>query len=270
MTALNEPTVTSETRPTMTFEPNSITSRRAMLVAALGGTAAFAAKTALAPAVALAGDGDSLRLGMSNFQSVTTSIQDTETYFDILALYSEQATALKGQSAYSHGVLATSVTNDAIVGQTAGASKSGVWGDNTKGGYGVSGSTGGSSAAGVWGDNKSSGQGVRGTSASGDGVRGKSHSGVGVRAQADSAGVALRVEGRAQFQRSGRATVTAGHSTVTVSMTGVRSTSYVLATVQANIADLAVRGVVPGTDKLTIYLTKSVASTVAVGFLVIN
>jgi hypothetical protein len=53
-------------------------------------------------------------------------------------------------------------------------------------------------------------------------------------------------------------------------MTGVRSTSYVLATVQANIADLAVRGVVPGTDKLTIYLTKSVASTVAVGFLVIN
>jgi hypothetical protein len=60
--------------------------------------------------------------------------------------------------------------SDAIVGQSSNAAKSGVWGDNTAGGYGVSGSSLGTSTAGVWGSNSGSGYGVRATSAQGLGV----------------------------------------------------------------------------------------------------
>jgi hypothetical protein len=72
-------------------------------------------------------------------------------------------------------------------GQSAGSNSSGVWGENTNGGYGVSGSTrsffdpaGGT--AGVWGNNDISGPGVKGTARDGDGVLGISgandHAGV--------------------------------------------------------------------------------------------
>lgn len=63
--------------------------------------------------------------------------------------------------------------NDAVIGWSYGAAKSGIWGNNSAGGYGVAGSTGGTSTAGVWGSNSGSGAGVRGTSVSGFGLYGK-------------------------------------------------------------------------------------------------
>jgi hypothetical protein len=56
-----------------------------------------------------------------------------------------------------------------VHGRSASATDSGVWGENTGGGYGVSGSTTSPDTAGVWGDNFS-GPGVKGTSAMGYGV----------------------------------------------------------------------------------------------------
>ncbi len=67
----------------------------------------------------------------------------------------------------------SSQSNDGVYGISANPAKSGMWGDNPGGGYGVSGSTGGASTAGVWGSNSSSGFGVKGTSSTGSGVYGQ-------------------------------------------------------------------------------------------------
>jgi hypothetical protein len=264
----------------MAMDPSVPHSRRAILAASLGGVAALAVKAAMAPAQTLAGNGDSVRLGMSNIATVTTSIQDSSSSFDLLSLYSSGGTSLRSASddgagvvaisIQGTGVAATSTHDNGVHGSSANAAKSGVWGESTAGGYGVSGSTGGSTAAGVWGSNSGGGQGVRGTSVSGVGVRGVAKTGVGVQAVADPGAVALRVDGRVQFQRSGRAKVNAAQSSVLVSMAGVTTSSYVIATVQANLSGVYVRGVVPANGSFRIYLSKVVASAVSVGFLVVN
>src|SRR6202008_680159 len=122
--------------------------------------------------------------------------------------YSAGATALRSQADVGAGIIATSNHGTAVAatskldngvhGATGNATKSGVWGENTGGGYGVSGSTAGPTTAGVWGSNAGAGQGVRGTSVGGAGVRGSTKSGIGVHATADPGAVALRVDGRAQ------------------------------------------------------------------------
>jgi hypothetical protein len=265
----------------MPIDPTLPQSRRAILAASLGGVAALAAKAAIGPTQALAGNGDTLRLGMTNIQSVTTSIQDTSSGFDVLTLYSGggQATlrsaadvgaGIVATSNHGEGIRATSTFDNGVHGSSGNAARSGVWGENSASGYGVSGSTAGSTTAGVWGSNGAGGQGVRGTSVSGDGVRGSAKTGVGVRATADPAAVALRVDGRAQFQRSGRAKVAVGQSSVLVTMAGVTTASYVIATVQADVSGLYVRGVVPANGSLKIHLSTAVTSTVYVGFLVVN
>lgn len=70
------------------------------------------------------------------------------------------------------GISGSSVGSDGIVGSTGSATKSGIWGNNTGGGYGVAGSTAGSITAGVWGSNSASGIGVKGSSTNGDAIYG--------------------------------------------------------------------------------------------------
>jgi hypothetical protein len=95
--------------------------------------------------------------------------------------------------------------------------------------------------------------------------------GIGVLARAQStAQLALRVLGRVQFSRSGRAQVTAGHSTKVITMAGVTAASYVIATPQNNRSGLFVQAVVPGAGQFTIYLNKAVSVTTYIGYLVIN
>ena len=86
-----------------------------------------------------------------------------------------------------HGVMGDGHKNG-VHGLSGSATDSGVWGENTGGGYGVSGSTnstfqpGPAVVSGVWGANSGSGCGVKGTSQGGDGVVGASlsngHAGV--------------------------------------------------------------------------------------------
>jgi hypothetical protein len=95
--------------------------------------------------------------------------------------------------------------------------------------------------------------------------------GVGVLARAETtAQLALRVLGRVQFSRSGRTYVSAGHSSRVITMAGVTTASYIIATPQTNRTGLFVQAVVPATGKFTIYLNKTVAATTYVGYLVIN
>jgi hypothetical protein len=95
--------------------------------------------------------------------------------------------------------------------------------------------------------------------------------GIGVLARAQATTqVALKVLGKTQFSRSGRTYVSAGASSRKVSMTGVTTSSYVIATLQTNRAGVYVQAVVPGTGYFTIYLNKAVSATTYVGYLVIN
>jgi hypothetical protein len=95
--------------------------------------------------------------------------------------------------------------------------------------------------------------------------------GIGVLARAQATTqVALKVLGKTQFSRSARTYVSAGTSSKKVTMTGVTTSSYVIATLQTNRAGVYVQAVVPGTGYFTIYLNKAVSGTTYVGYLVIN
>jgi hypothetical protein len=83
-------------------------------------------------------------------------------------------------------------------------------------------------------------------------------------------GKALHVEGKAHFSRSGKATVTAGHLSVTVSVPGGLSGAPLcfanLRSYRAGIAVAAVRPNYPSAGKMRIYLTKSVATSTSVAW----
>ena len=101
------------------------------------------------------------------------------------------------------------------------------------------------------------------------GVRGETSVGTGVHAVATT-GVALKVTGKAQFSRSGRATVAAGHTSVLVKLAGVTTSSYVIATPQAKRAGVFVQAVVPAGGSFTIHLSRAPLVATTVGYLVIN
>jgi hypothetical protein len=119
------------------------------------------------------------------------------------------------------------------------------------------------------------GQGVRGEATNGIGVRGYA-SGTGIGGLFTASGVALKVEGRATFTRSGRASVLANASSVDVTVPGgISSTAFVVATVQTHVAGVTVEGVhlnYPSTGKARIYLSKvaSTTTTTPVGWFAIG
>lgn len=94
--------------------------------------------------------------------------------------------------------------------------------------------------------------------------------GVAVHAESEAGFVALNVVGKARFSRSGRTSIAAGKASTVVTMSGVTTSSYVIATLQTNRTGVYVRAVVPAAGKFTIYLNKAVGSATDVGFLVIN
>jgi hypothetical protein len=114
-------------------------------------------------------------------------------------------------------------------------------------------------------------RGVVGNGGSGIGVQGLTAGGIGVDARATTTtGTALRTTGKVQFNRSGRTSITAGHASRTVSMAGVTTSSYIIATPQTNRAGIYIQSVVPAAGKFTIYLNKAVTGTSYIGYLVIN
>ena len=89
--------------------------------------------------------------------------------------------------------------------------------------------------------------------------------GEGVRASSDTlSAIALRTVGRAEFSRSGRTTISAGHSTKAVTLAGCTSSTLVLAVLSSNRSGRYVRAVVPASGKFTIYLNTTVGSSTGV------
>jgi hypothetical protein len=79
-----------------------------------------------------------------------------------------------------------------------------------------------------------------------------------------------RFLGKAKFSRSGRKSIGATATSVKVTMAGVTSSSYVVATLQTSVSGVYVRAAVPTTGSFTIYLSKAPGKTVYVGYFAIN
>jgi hypothetical protein len=128
------------------------------------------------------------------------------------------------------------------------------------------------SGTGVFGHSVT-GDGVQGTSDSGFGVHGQAFnpSGVGVFAQGPSVG--LKVDGAAVFSRSGRLTILQGTSAGRVKHINMTSSSLVLATIQADVSGVVVRGVsiITGPNgSFTVHLNNKAPVTLVVGWFVVN
>jgi hypothetical protein len=119
------------------------------------------------------------------------------------------------------------------------------------------------------------GPGVKGSSEFGNGIQGASAFGTGVSASSN-AGTALAVTGKANFSRSGIATIPSGDNAVTVTGVPLTSTSLVLATLQqlrnVGFALTTVAAVVPSTatSSFVIYLNQNVSTPTPVAWFVVN
>lgn len=153
----------------------------------------------------------------------------------------------------ARGVVGSSGSNNGVEGDST--SGTGVWGHS-------------SSGAGVLGQSTSN-TGVSGSSTSGAGVSGSSSSGTGVNASSTS-GTALSVTGKVHFSRSGSASVSQGSKTKTVNVSGMKSTSLVLVTLQSSITGVYVAAATPAIGKFTVHLNKSTPAAAKFAWFVLS
>jgi hypothetical protein len=284
----------------MSVESSTPRSRRAVLAAALGGLGAIVASRFIAPEAVTAADGDAVTVGSARTGTTETSIT-TSGSANAIAGISDTGTGLRGSSTSTvpvdsnapgnaTGVIGTSGAITNIAGNTGETgvygfsnttpASNGIWGDSLQGtGVYGTGDTGvygsgywgvyGIGRIGVMGDGMTTDTGVYGFA--GDTIPPDPPAGVGVQATAGSVlQTALRVTGKVKFSRSGRIAIAAGGSSKKVSMPGVTTSSYIIATLQTRRTGVYVASVVPATGYFTIYLNKSVSSSTYVGYLVIN
>lgn len=204
--------------------------RRGMLASAIGGAAAVAASQLVRPSAALATDGN-LHLNSANTASART---------DLTAGLDADAVLL--------------VANDGAGDAVVGAGGTGVYGT---GGYGV------------MGDVDVGGTGVYGFI--GSGAAPVAPASVGVYAAAGSTShTALQVNGKVKFSRAGRLTVAAGAGYVGKTLTGVTTSSLIIATLQTNRSGYYIRAAVPASGSFRVYLNKTADVNIAVAYFVIN
>jgi hypothetical protein len=276
-------------------ENDQPTTRRALLVAAAGGAAALAARAAM-PSAVLANDPNDVTLGETKPAIQTTGITSLGPAVDVFAataLDPNTGSAIVATAPHNAGIRAASAEVAgvyAISGNGAAARPvdetvatglygytptpadpntfgTGVWGDSDD--VGVYGSAG---AVGVEGEGNYGVLG-RGFGTGGAGVVGQAvdTSTFGVFAQGDNASrVALRVNGKASFSRSGRTLMAAGTYYKTIYLTGVTSGSLVFAVLTANRSGRWVRAVVPATARFIVYLNTTLTTATYVAWFVLN
>jgi hypothetical protein len=159
--------------------------------------------------------------------------------------------------------------------------KTAVIGQSDAGGTAVVGFTGPTAHqpppdTGIYGRSDTGGAGGRGLTgfcSTGIGLLGQTDTGVGVRVDCgNNTGVGLLVTGKAAFARSGKLTIAAGHSSLTKTGIGLTSISFILATLQSNVAGLFIQAVVtnPAGSAFTIYLNKAPTISVVVAWMAVN
>ncbi|HET7169036.1 MAG TPA: hypothetical protein VFI69_07515, partial [Candidatus Limnocylindrales bacterium] len=251
----------------MPSEPNAPRSRRAILAAAAGSAAALAASAAL-PLTAAAAPAN-MQTESDNATSAETSV--TQATDAVVAFRAHNvntgAAALIGSDGDESNMAAdtswTGVYGWSPSAQSDTLASTGVWGDSDD--YGMVG-TGGIGGVIAFGESGVVGIGDV------DGIVGiGGPTGAGVLAVGDSATtIALDVQGKAKFSRSGRNLIGAGKSSLKINLAGTSTASRVFAVLHSNRSGRYVRAVVPTTGSFTIYLNSTVASSTYVAWFVIN
>jgi hypothetical protein len=263
-------------------EDTKLRSRRSLLAAAAAGAAAAAASS-IAPAKVAAAS-TTMMTEVDNATVATTSISKSAASTATFVANAIGSNAIEANTDQGTGVTGASTDTSDPAGNTRNAGVVGVAGltssiaDNIglTGVYGYADASPDPSfvGAGVWGDSPDIG--VVGSGATGVqgigfwGVQGYANQSgaIAVYAQSDnSAARALRVEGRAEFTRSGRTTIASGASTKKVSLFGCTSSSLVIAVLASNRSGRYIRAVVPSTGYFTIYLNTSVTSTTNISWI---
>jgi hypothetical protein len=292
----------------MTTEQVTKHTRRAVIGAALGGAAAVAAQS-MAPLVARAAQDDPVLAGHTYTATAVTSLENTtDGQVSVAGVHNAAGTGVSGTSATQIGVLAKStdttpvdpLTADpalrragafGVAGSDATVSgpiyeagvfgfadtslySTGVWGQSQQGNGVVAEGDWGiyafGTSLGVAADVPSGAIGVFGFTGNTEWPTPPT-TGVGVWAAAGSTSdVALQVTGKAKFSRSARVSISSTATSKKVTMAGVTSSSYVIATLQTSVSGCYVRAVVCSSGYFTIYLSKAPGKTVYAGYMVIN
>ena len=281
----------------MALDPTTPRSRRALLTAAVAATAVTVVETVARPVHVSADNGDHLVIGFANSAAVQTTLTNSVNGNTVLQVNSASAGhAVHGVSGSGIGVWGYS-SDRGVYGSTA--SGFGVMGYSVSGigvyarsdsgvgleAYSFSGTAIHSvahkgiavhgvstSGIGVHGVSESS-AGVSGHATTGVGVHGVGGDGTGVLAESTS-GTALNVIGKTHFNRSGKATVPAGHRSVDVTVPGgLGGTPLCFANIRiyrSGVAVAAVRPNWPSSGKIRIYLTKVMTSSTSVSWMVMD
>jgi hypothetical protein len=259
-------------------------SRRAILTAAAGGAAALAVSSLAKPFPAAAAAGN-MQTETDNPTTAPTGVSNSAADTDALfGNATGSGTGVEGTSITGMGVRGVSsdtsapLTTDRNTGVfgVAGDPADVTWNTALSGVFGYAPASPDPDnifATGMWGDSPDvgvlgtgGGVGVRGDGGS-FGVLGQvwSPGTIGVVARANDPGArALRVEGRAEFTRSGRTTISSGKSTKKVNLSGCTANTLVLAVLGSNRSGRYVRAVVPTTGSFTIYLNSTVSKTTSI------
>ena len=259
-----------------------VRSRRAILAAAAGGAAALAA-SAIGPA-SVAAVAAPMLTETNNAATDPTGVSNSAAGEQAFFGHATGAgNGVEGTSVTGHGARGISTDTSDPVTNTSNAGVVGVAGslgsvpDNIAltgvFGYSDPSSVADYSGAGVWGVSDDLGvAGDGGIGVYGQGFYGavgysEEPGGIGVIASAAPNVRALRVEGKAEFTRSGRTSISAGHSTRVVTLAGCTSSTMIFAMLAANRSGRWVRAVVPGTGQFTIYLNTAVSSSTLVAWI---
>jgi hypothetical protein len=238
--------------------------RRAVMLGAAAAGAGVAATLAGGGLAEAAPDaGAAVQLGKSNSAKATTQV------------ITKGGDGLKGQTSATnhsgivgfdtstgtggHGVYGNSVHGDGVLGISA--HKTGVVGQGS--------TVNQSGVAGVDVTPTTGGHGVFGQSQHGDAVFATSPNGVALRGES-AHGLALHVEGKAKFARSGTVSVPSGHKTAHVSVPGMTASNIVLATIQNPQDGIFLEGAAAGSGGFTVTLSGSTESSVKVGWMVLD
>jgi len=256
----------------MTDNVSEPRSRRALLAAAAGGAAALAASAAL-PLTAMATNGENVLLGNNGAindatapTGITNATADSNAFE---AAATGTGFGLLGSSSGGAGIVGWSVTDPNL--DPVNGSYTGIYGfapmAPVDGQFGV-GVVGESDDWGVLG---LGGIGVYGVGAYGVVGQSLSSAGAGVTALSlNPTDVALDVDGKVRFSRSGRSNVSAGASSRLIYLAGVTTASKVFAVLHSNRSGRYVRAVVPATGRFRIYINASVSSTTSVAWFVLD
>jgi hypothetical protein len=250
-------------------------SRRALLATAAGAAGALAV-SAIAPLSVAAADPNDVVMGTDNPTTATTSITDSTADSTAFAAH-----ATGGGVGY--GIEATSTAAGGLVGWSIEPPDSSWYKPEFTAYTGVFGSAPSNPdpdilSTAVWGDSPdigvfgSGGNGVVGYG--GIGVEGDANDlagSIGVWAWAPTTSqVALKVTGKVSLSRSGRTSMASNKSSLTVSLTGVTSSSKVFAVLASSESGRYVRAVVASSGKFTIYLNTKLTSSATVNWFVLD